>query len=122
MTDVNHLIDGYLAIWNETDAERRRALIERHWTADAAYIDPVMAGHGHAGIDRMIAGAQAQFPGHVFRQVGQGEGHNARLRFSWELIGPDGREAGIAGTDFGVIAEDGRLAAITGFLDQMPNA
>jgi hypothetical protein len=79
-----------------------------------------MAGEGHDGIDRMIAGAQAQFPGHVFRQTGRADAHNGCLRFSWELVGPDGKDAGVAGTDFGTLAGDGRLAAVTGFLDRVP--
>lgn len=122
MTDVNRVIDGYFAIWNETAPARRRDLIEKTWAENAAYLDPIMAGQGHDGIDKMIAGAQAQFPGHVFRQIGKADNHNDRIRFSWVLVGPDGREAGIAGTDFGTVTNDGRLAAVTGFLDQMPGA
>ncbi|MGB3810351.1 MAG: nuclear transport factor 2 family protein [Parvibaculum sp.] len=122
MTDINRLIDGYFAVWNETKAERRRDLIAKTWAENAAYLDPIMSGEGHDGIDRMIAGAQAQFPGHVFRQIGKADNHNDRLRFSWVLVGPDGNEIGVAGTDFGTVSNDGRLAAITGFLDQMPTA
>ena len=69
MPDHKDIVDRYLAIWNETDATRRRALIARTWTEDATYVDPVMRGAGHDGIDAMVAGAQAQFPGFEFRPV-----------------------------------------------------
>ena len=64
------LVDRYIAIWNETNAGRRRALIDTTWTEDAAYLDPMMRGDGRAGIYAMIAAVQERFPGHRFRRVG----------------------------------------------------
>jgi len=114
------LIDRYIAAWNETDGPRRRALIEQTWTEDAAYIDPMMRGEGRPGIDAMIQGVQAQFPGHRFRRTGAVDAHNGYVRFAWEL-GPEGAAAMAGGADFGEIA-DGRLRAVTGFLDFAPVA
>ena len=37
LNEFTDLIDRYIAIWNETDAARRRDLIARTWTEDAAY-------------------------------------------------------------------------------------
>jgi SnoaL-like domain len=113
------LIHRYLAIWNESDAARRRALVEGAFAEGATYLDPMMAGEGQAGIDAMIAAAQARFPGLRFRLAGTPQGHNGRLRFSWEL-GPEGGEALAGGTDFAVLAPDGRLASVTGFIDFAP--
>jgi len=56
----------YLAVWNERDAAARRALVARAFSIDASYVDPMMRGAGHDGIDAMIAGAQGQFPGYRF--------------------------------------------------------
>lgn len=114
MTDIDPTIDRYLAIWNETDASRRRALIAATWTEDATYLDPLMGGEGHDGIDAMIRGAQAQFPGHRFRRAGEIDAHHDRVRFGWELVGPGGVAA--IGLDFGEVAADGRLRRVTGFL------
>lgn len=122
MTDADRIVEDYFKIWNEADERRRRDLIAKTWTEGARYLDPVMAGEGHDGIDKMIAGARTQFPGHVFRKVGGVDAHNGRLRFSWALVGPDGSDAGIAGTDFAVVTDDGHLAAITGFFDRLPTA
>jgi hypothetical protein len=58
MSNLTNLIDGYIAMWNETDAERRRDLIARTWTEAASYLDPVMQGEGQAGIDAMVQGVQ----------------------------------------------------------------
>jgi hypothetical protein len=118
MTDATELVDSYIAIWNETDAGRRRALIDTTWTEDAAYLDPMMRGDGRAGIDAMIAAVQERFPGHRFRRIGPVDEHNGRIRFRWEL-GPDGEPPLVAGTDFGEIS-GGLLSGITGFIDQTP--
>ena len=118
MSNFTDLIDRYIAIWNETDAKRRRDLIARTWTEDSTYLDPLMRGEGHGGIDSMIQGVQAQFPGLLFRRTSEVDAHNDRVRFTWEL-GPEGGPALAGGVDFGVIT-DGRLQAITGFLDFAP--
>ena len=76
MTDVTTLIDGYIAMWNETDPERRRALIAEVVTDDATYVDPLMEGEGRDGIAALIAGAQAQYPGHRFVLAGAPEAHH----------------------------------------------
>jgi hypothetical protein len=120
MSDVTQVVDRYIAIWNETNPGRRRDLIARTWTEEASYLDPLMKGEGADGIDAMIAAAQQQFPGHQFRLLGNVDSHNDRVRFSWELTPGDGQPPLVAGTDFGVVASDGRLQTVTGFLDQAP--
>ena len=117
--DFAEVVVRYFAAWNETNAERRRALIAQTWADDASYVDPLMEGQGHAGIDAMIAAVQEQFAGHQFRQLGAVDAHHDRLRFSWELA-PEGGAIVVGGTDFGLVADDGRLQTITGFLDQVP--
>ena len=78
-----------------------------------------MSGEGHDGIDAMIAGVQAQFPG--FASAHERVGRPQRSRSV--LVGTRARGwpplAG--GVDFGVIADD-RLQTITGFLDFAPGA
>jgi hypothetical protein len=119
MSNRIDLIDRYFAIWNETDAERRRALIARTWSDKASYVDPLIQAEGHAGIDTMVSGIQERFPGHRFRRTSDVDSHHDRVRFSWELA-VDGSAALAAGVDFGIVAADERLDAITGFVDQMP--
>lgn len=120
-TDVNaDLVNRYIEMWNETDAASRRALIARTWTEDATYVDPMLKGDGPAGIDAMVAGVQATYPGLRFRLTSAVDAHNDRLRFTWEL-GAEGAAPMVKGTDYGVVA-GGRLRAITGFFDQVAQA
>jgi hypothetical protein len=119
-TEVEQLVDQYIAAWNETDPGTRRELIARTWADDGRYLDPLMSGAGHDGIDAMIGGVQTQFPGYRFRRTGDLDTHNDRVRFAWEL-GPEDGPALAGGIDFGVVSE-GRLQTITGFLGFAPGA
>ncbi len=118
MNTATDLADRYIAIWNETDTGRRRALIAQTWTEDAVYLDPLMHAEGRAAIETLTGDVQTKFPTFYFRRTSEVDSHNGRLRFSWEL-GPEGGPAFAGGIDFGVIVGE-RLQSITGFLDFAP--
>ena len=118
MTDAAKIAERYIDLWNETDSHNRRKLIASAWTEDASYVDPMMKGEGHAEIDALIGAVHQRFPGHRFALKGTPDGHGDRVRFSWTLGAANA--APIAhGTDFGLVAADGRLRSISGFLDQV---
>ena len=116
--DATHVAEHYIAVWNETDAERRLELLETHWTEDARYVDPLAQARGRPQISALVGGVQQRFPGFRFALKGQPDAHGDRLRFSWTL-GPSGAEDLIEGTDFAQL-DAGRLQSVTGFLDKVP--
>ena len=118
MTDVTTIAERYIELWNEHSAARRRGLFAANWTSNASYVDPIMSGDGHGGIDALIAGVHQKFPEFRFKLLGKADGYGSHARFSWGL-GPDGVDAPIKGTDFAVI-DNGKIRSITGFLDQVP--
>ncbi|RYG49252.1 nuclear transport factor 2 family protein [bacterium] len=118
METFTELADRYIAAWNETDPDRRRALIAATYTEGATYLDPLMKGEGHEGLHALVGGVQAQFPGYRFSRTGPVDAHGDHLRFGWAL-GPEGTPTLVKGTDFCRV-EEGRLASVVGFLDQMP--
>lgn len=117
MTDPDTLARDYLALWNDPDAASRNHRLSDGWTEDARYIDPMMAGEGHAGIAAMIADARAQFPGHAFTLRGAPDAHGSFVRFSWTLAPEHGAPI-VSGTDIVRLAADGRIAEVIGFLDR----
>src|SRR5580704_214946 len=62
MTDFNTIARGYIDLWNERAPGRRREMLAANWASDAKYIDPLMSGDGHDGVDSLIAGVQQRFP------------------------------------------------------------
>jgi len=115
--DLNNLINRYIEACNETDGERRRELVAAVWSDDGTYLDPLMSGAGHDSIATMIGLAQQQFPEHRFELSFGPDAHNDAVRFAWRLYGPDGDAPVAAGVDFGLVADDGRLRSVTGFLE-----
>ena len=120
MTDIQTIAYRYITLWNERAANRRREMLETNWTRDAKYVDPLMSGDGHDGVDALIAGVQQRFPDFRFKLIGEPNGYGDHVRFSWGL-GPDGADSPIKGTDFAVLA-DGRIRSITGFSIRCPRA
>lgn len=119
IVDAETTVDRYVAVWNETDPVRRRALIADAFVSNGTYVDPMLTGEGHAGIDAMVGAAQQQFIDHCVRLTGPVDSHHDRVRFPWEIVDPNG-EATVVGIDFGILAPDGRLQSITGFFDKAP--
>ncbi|MEV0650763.1 nuclear transport factor 2 family protein [Phytomonospora sp. NPDC050363] len=108
----------YIQTWNETDAGARRALVEKYWTAEATYTDPLAELAGADAISAAIGAVQGQFAGLVFSLGGVVDGHHDLVRFTWHL-GPAGEEPIVVGFD--VVELDGeRIKAVHGFLDKVP--
>jgi hypothetical protein len=118
MADIATVVDDYIAVWNEADPERRRALIARTWTEDGTYVDPLMSGAGIDEINAMVGAAQQQFPGHRFELTFGPDAHNDVARFTWTLVAQESGAAAAVGVDFATVAADGRLSAVRGFLEQ----
>jgi hypothetical protein len=121
MTVYEDIARRYIDTWNETDPGVRRAAIDRLYTQDARYIDPLAVAEGRDAIDATIAAVQTQFPGFVFRLAGPVDGHHDQARFGWEL-GPVGEPAPIVGFDVAVTDPTGRIRTVLGFLDKVPAA
>jgi hypothetical protein len=81
MATIEQTVENYVASWNETDARRRRALIDQTWTGDARYVDPLMRGDSPSEIDVLLAGVQQRFPGHEMRLAGPVDAHHDRVWF-----------------------------------------
>jgi hypothetical protein len=121
MTTYDELAQRYIDTWNETDPSARRAAVDRLYTEDARYVDPLAAADGREAITSMIGAVQEQFPGFTFRLAGPVDGHHNQARFGWEL-GPDGSPAPIVGFDVAVSDDSGRIQTVLGFLDKVPAA
>jgi SnoaL-like protein len=121
VTDIQYVIQRYIDVWNETDANRRRQLIGEVFADEAAYTDPLASVRGHDAIDQFVAAAQAQFAGLQFSLGGPIDAHHDQARFTWHLGGPGMEEPVVIGFDVAVLG-GGRLREVYGFLDKVPSA
>ncbi|MDA3645875.1 nuclear transport factor 2 family protein [Saccharopolyspora indica] len=112
----DELARRYLATWNERDPVKRRALIDELWTEDACYVDPIATADGRGAVDDVVATAQRQFPGLVYRLAGSIDSHHHVARLTWEL-GPEDGPPVIIGLAV-LITDHGRLSRVCGFLDR----
>ncbi|MET8641382.1 hypothetical protein [Streptomyces sp. NPDC004675] len=136
-TDLHHLTDRYVAVWNEPDAERRRAEARELWSADAVHVvrPPeemlrtaealgfdrlVLEARGHRALEFRVSRAYAEFvaPGtFVFRSRGNADRLRDMVRFSWEMVPREGGAAAGAGLEILVLGPDGRIAGDYQFIE-----
>lgn len=114
-TDLDALIDGYLAGWNATDAAERAELVARCWAPDARMADPLVDVTGHAALADVFARFHETYPGCSFRRRGGHDAHHELVRWGWEMIDAGGTVI-MTGLDVAVVA-DGRLSMVAGFFD-----
>jgi hypothetical protein len=118
MHDLNSTVSTYLDGWNERDPARRAHIIETAWSSSGELTDPPLAATGWVAISEMAAALHEQFPDHKFRRLSAVDEHHGQFRFAWELVASDGTVA-LTGLDVGALADDGKLARITGFFGDL---
>lgn len=119
MPTPTETIATYIAAWNEPDAPKRMALLDKAWADDGVYIDPLADVKGRDGLSATIAGFHTQQPGASIAIASGIDQHHNQVRFAWDFIGADGASQ-IKGIDVGELAADGRLARIIGFWADPP--
>jgi hypothetical protein len=131
------LAERYVALWNEPDPERRRATVCALWTEDGSQIlqppqeiraqaaalgffASVFEARGHVALEQRVAIAYEQFvaPGDAaFRPRGTPVQLGDVLKLEWEYAPLDGRSATGGGTEFVLLAPDGRIRTDYQFID-----
>ncbi len=120
MQDMDTLVTRYIDAFNETDADRRRELLEALYTADCTYTDPHVELRGAEQIGGFIEQTQERFPGFTFKLGGAVDAHHDQARFNWHAGPPETPDAFI-GFDV-IVTEDGRIRNVYGFMDAAPAA
>jgi len=112
--NTQDLIARYVALWNEADADARRAAIAALWREDGAHFVKEREARGHAGLEQRVIGS--------FEKNVGGKGNRFRLRdyaqrlrdvvtFTWEMV-PAGADTVLAvGQEFLVLDAEDRIIA-----------
>lgn len=118
MQNAPTLVTQYLEVFNETDTDRRRELVEALYTTNCTYTDPHVDLHGAEQIDGFIEQTQERFPGITFTLGGPIDAHHNQARFRWHA-GPADAPDTYTGFDV-IVAEDGLIRNVYGFMDVAP--
>lgn len=114
MADTAASVADYMAAWNEADAQKRRALLDRCWAEDGVYQDPTAHVSGRDGLDAHIVQFHNNMAGCKIETTSAVDCHHDVCHFTWAMVGPDGAVR-VAGRDFGTFDGEGRVKTITGF-------
>ena len=112
MSELNQLVNRYIALWHEPDAELRRQSITELWVEDGVQFTRSREIRGYKALEERIEAAHEEFVktgGFVFRRSSDVNGHHNALAFHWEMVPAGGGEAAAVGTIFFLLNEDGRI-------------
>ena len=121
MTDSKELVERYVALWNEPDADKRRQEIVALWAPEGLHYAKSHTCHGYCALEDRVTRSHERSiaPGvNVFRHAGNIEAHHNVVRFNWHMLRRATGEISAVGFEFFVLADDGRIAADYQFIDQ----
>lgn len=118
--DYGDLAKRYVALWNEDDDEKRRAMIVDLWAVDGRHVAPSIDVKGYAELvarvtrshDRWVAGE-----GYRFRLAGEPAGHHDVARFTWEMVDGAGAVESV-GTEILALDDHGKIVCVYQFLER----
>lgn len=135
--DLNDLTERYVAVWSESDKERRHAAVRELWAAEAVHVlQPpqemrqaaaglgfdrlVLEARGHDALEVRVTRAYEEFvaPGaFVFRSRGDADRLHNVVKFRWEMVPRAGGEAAGTGLEILLLGADGRIVSDYQFIE-----
>jgi hypothetical protein len=113
--DADQFIAEVFDMWTDTDAARRRAVLERYFAVDVKFHDPVMDRDGYDGLEQFSDSLRSRFPDAQFSIAKPPEKLSYAIRAYW-FFGPATDPQAVTGMDF-IIFKDNKVAEIFAFLD-----
>jgi hypothetical protein len=134
--NAKDLVERYVAMWNEPDAEVRHKAIRELWAHDATHAveapeearaiardvgfrTATLDARGYDELDYRVTSAHESFvaPGtYVFRSQGNAARLGNIVKFNWEMVTNDG-DVAASGLDVFVVDDDGRIRADYQFVE-----
>jgi hypothetical protein len=123
METISALVERYVALWNQADAQLRRRSINQLWAEDGAHFSRSIEARGHAQIEARVAKAHAEFVGsgrYIFVSANNVQSHHGGVRFNWRMVGVSDQRVAAIGFDFLLLDADGRIRSDHQFNDPIP--
>lgn len=110
--ELDQLMEGYMVLWNEPDAQRRREIIGELWTKDGAHFTGSREYRGYEALEERVSEAYEQFVekgGFVFRLSSEVKAHHRGVTFTWDMVPANGGEVAATGLVFLQLNDEGRI-------------
>lgn len=123
METISALVERYVALWNQADAQLRRRSIDQLWAEDGVHFSRSIEARGHAQIEARVAKAHAEFVGsgrYRFVSANNVQSHHGGVRFNWRMVGVSDQRVAAIGFDFLLLDADGRIHSDHQFSDPLP--
>ena len=111
----NLLVRNLHDVFGERNPALRAVAIEAVFDRNCIFSDPHGRHVGHRALEDAIAALQAQFPDHVFSEIGSVDALQDSGRLAW-AFGPPHDPRRITGLDV-VVVNGGRISALYTFLN-----
>lgn len=136
MKNLTELADRYVAVWNEPDPERRRAMIRELWDDDAIHrlqppvdikesaaavgMTATLEIRGHEALERRISTSYDRFvaPGvFVFRRRSTPERIQDLVKLNWEMVRTETAEVKAVGLELLFLDRHDRIVTDYQFIE-----
>jgi hypothetical protein len=112
MDELQSLADRYVAVWNETDAARRRQQIAELWAPEGRHYVGTREVRGHEDLETRVRESHeknVRDNGNRFRTADSVHGLRDVVTFHWEMLPADSETALGRGLEFLIVDEEGRI-------------
>jgi hypothetical protein len=120
MSHAEDIARRYIHIWNETDADARRAEIAALWTEDGTHYVKLREVHGHAALETRVATSHqtnVAERNYKFELQDGVEQLRDMVKFKWRMVGNRGGAVAATGSIVLLLADDGRARIDYQFID-----
>ena len=102
-----------LSVWNTTDKDEQRAIVEEIMEHNIHFVDPNHNIIGHKAFLDMVELVQSQIPGAVYSQASKVDIQNNHCRYHWSIHMKG--QLLVAGFDMTEVNDAGRIVKVVGF-------
>jgi hypothetical protein len=111
MDNPTSIIDRYVAVWNEPDADVRRRRIAAVWAPNGTTCYRLLDAHGYEAIESRVTGSWDRWlreGKYVFQPV-KTVAHHQAIKFDFALVATDGGKVEAGGLCYLLLDRDGRI-------------
>jgi hypothetical protein len=112
MNPPSELAARYVAVWNETDADTRRAAIASLWRPDGVHFVKEREARGYAALEQRVIGSHeknVRDNGHRFRVRPGAQRLRDVVTFTWEMVPASADTVLAVGLEFLVLDAEDRI-------------